>query len=156
MCKHWVHTSQVDPAANYSVDSFYLFHFNLWQWRQKISVEKTKCICVCIINHVINDSSVPLTLCSTCWTNHWRDPKLACFSGQERIALGHRSEDNEYRVDYIVQWCIFHSHLSYAIEVCLVNRIDNFNPCKSKLALLNSRSRQLSNKKENLYLPHKC
>jgi hypothetical protein len=55
---------------------------------------------------------------------------------------GRWGEGNECQVDFINQWSIFNSHLSYAIEVCPVNMLHNFSRCKSKLALLNWSSRQ--------------
>jgi len=49
-------------------------------------------------------------------------------------------------IESINDLSIFHSHLSYAIEVCQVNKIHNFSWCKLKLALPNWSSRQRLNK----------
>jgi len=157
LCHRWVCTSWVDPPADHAADIVYRFGLNLWRGRTEIRVETTKYICACIISRVINVSCIALRLCSTSWTNLWQDHKLACFPGRQTMEYGCCGEGNVCRIDFINQWSIFHSHLSYAIEVCPVNKIHNFSPCKSKLALLNWLSRQQLNKRELwTYLTNVC
>jgi len=141
LCHHWVRTSWVDSSANYASNIVYHFALNLWQGKTEIRIGMTKDICACIIDHVIDDSCIALTLGTTSWTKLWQDPKLACFPGRHTMVYGRRCEGNECWVDFIHQWSIFHSHLSYAIEAYAVNTIHNFSGCKSKLALLNWSSR---------------
>jgi len=121
---------------------------------QKVQVEMTKFICVRNDNRVINVSCIALMLCSTSWTKYWWDPKLAYFPGQQTMVDCRHGEGNECRVDFHRQWSIFHSHLSYAIVVCSVNKIHNFSCYKSKRVLLNWMSSQQFNKKGTLNLPH--
>jgi len=154
LCHRWVCTSWVHPSADHAADIVYLFRLNLWRRRRKIRFETMKYICACIINHVINVSWIALMFCSTSWTKLWQDPILACFPGRQTMVDGRCGEGNECWVDFINQWSIFHSHLSYAIEVYPVNKIHNFSRCKSKLALLNWSSRQRLNKKGTLNLTH--
>jgi len=136
LCHHWVRTRSVDPSANHAADIVYLFGLNLWWGRMKIPIETTKYLCACMINWVINVSCITLTLCSTSWTKLCRNPKLASLPGRQITVDGRCGEGNECRVNFINQWSIFHSPLSYAIEVYPVNKIHNFGRCKSKLALL--------------------
>jgi len=140
----------------HAVDSVYLFASNLWQGRTKIRVDKTKYICACIHKCVINISYIALTLCSTSWTKLRRNMKPASSAGWQTMSDGGYSESNECRIDFINQWSIFHSYLSYTIEVSLVNNLHNFSGCKLKLALLNWLSRQQLNMKGTLNLPHEC
>jgi hypothetical protein len=44
-------------------------------------------------------------------------------------------------VDFIIQWSIVDSHLSYTRALCPVNKIHNFCHCKSKLSVFNWSSR---------------
>jgi len=155
LCPRWVCTSWVDPLADHAMDIIYHFGLNLWWGRTKIWVKRTKYICACSFNPVINVPCITIMLCSTSWTKLQWDPKLACVLGQQTMVDGRCGEGNECWVDFINQWSIFHSHLSYAIEVCPVNKIHNFSRCKSNLALLNWSSRQPLNKKGTLNLPHK-
>jgi len=136
LCHRWVHTSWVDRSADHAADIVYLVGSNLWRGRTQICIEMTKYMCACIIDHVINVSCIALTLCSTSQTELWRDPNLACFAGRQTMLNTRCGEGTECQVDFINQWFIVHSHLSYAKEVCLVNKIHNFSHCKSKLALL--------------------
>ena len=147
LCHCWVRTGWVDPSANHTADIVYHFGMNLWRGRTKIQVEMTKSICSYIIHRVINVSCITHMLGSTSWTKLWRDPKLACFPGRQKLVDGRGGEGNECPVDFINQWSILHSHFSYAIEVCLVNKIHKFSCCKSKLALLYWSSRQRLNTK---------
>jgi len=152
LCHHWVRTSWVDPVASHATDIIYLFGLNLWWGIMKICFEMTKYICGCIIDPVINVSCIALTLCSTSWTKLWSNPKLTCCQGWQTMVDGRRGEGNEYSVDVMNQWSIFHSHLSYPIEVCPVNMIHNLTPWKSQLAVLNWLWRQQLNKKGTLNL----
>ena len=154
LCHRWVCTSFVDPSADHAGDTVYLLGLNLRWGRMTIHVERTKNICACMINRVINVPGIALTLCSTSWTKLRRNTKLACFPGRQAMVDGRCGERNEWLVDCITQWCIFHSHLSYAIEVCPVNNIHSFSCCKLKLALRNWSSSQNVNKKGTLNLPH--
>jgi len=153
LCHHWVYTSWVDHSPNHAADIVYLFGWNLWWGRTKIYVKMMKHICGCVINCMINVFCVMLILCSTSWTKLLQDLKHAGFPGKKTLVDGHRGEGNECWVDFIHQ-AVFHSHLSYALEVWVVNKIHNFSCCKSELALLNWSSRQLLNKKGTWNLPH--
>jgi len=152
LCHSSVHACGVDPSANYVTDIVYLFGLNRRQGRMKIRIETTKFVCACIINFVIVVSCIALTLCSTSWTKLWQNPKLSSFHGQLTMVDGSHGEGNEWQVDFINQWSTFHSHLSYAIGECPVNKIYNFSRCKLKLVLLNSSSRQRLLKKGSLNL----
>jgi len=154
LCHRWVSNSWVNPLADHAANFVYLFGLNLWQERTTIHVQATKYISACIIFTVINVSCIALTLCSTSWTKLWWDPKVACSPGGQTPVDSRRGEGDEYWVDFINQWSIFHSQLSYAMEVCPVNMIHNVSRCKSKLALLNWSSRQRLNKKGTFNLPH--
>jgi len=154
LCHRWVRTSWVDTSADHAADIVYHLSLNLWQGRTKICVETTKCICAGIINPLINIYCITLRLCSISWTKLWWDPELACFPDQQTMVDRYCGEGNEYRVDFTNQWSIFNSHLLHAIEVCPVNKIQNFSRCKSKLALLNLSSRQWLNKKGTSNLLH--
>ena len=156
LCHCWVHTSWVDPSVNHGADIFYLLSLNLWWGRNKIHIETTKHICACSIHRMINVYCISLTLCSTYWTKLWWDPILVCFPGRQSMVDGGHGEGNECLVDFINQWSMFHSHLSYAIEVCPVNKIDNFSHCKSILVLINWSSSQRWNYKGCLTVPHEC
>ena len=155
LCHCSVRTSWVDLLANHAADIVYLLGYNLWRGRMTIHIEMMKYICACIINCVINVSCIILTLCSTSWTKLWHDPNLACCPGCQTIVDGHRGVGNQCQVDFINQWSIFHSHLSYAIEVCRVNKIPNFSHWKSKFPYLNWWSRRWLHMKGTLNLPHK-
>jgi len=106
-----------------------------------------------IIKSVINVACILLTLCPTSQIKLWRDPKLACYPGRQTMVDGCCSEGNECRVDIINQWSIVHSHLSYAIDVCPVNKIHYFSCCRLKYAFLNWSSRHRLNNKGTLNLP---
>jgi len=155
---HTFHTSWVVPSANHAADSVNIFGLNLWQGCTKIDVKTTNYISACIVNRRMNVSGIALTLRSTSWAKLWRDPKLACCPGWQRMVDGCRSEGNECWVDYIRYSSIFHSHLSYAIEVCQVNKIQNFSRRKSKLALRNRPSSLCLDRQGTLNFPcdHLC
>jgi hypothetical protein len=53
------------------------------------------------------------------------------------VVDGGRGVGNDHRVDNTNKYYNFHSNLSYAIEICLVNTINNFSHCKMELALVN-------------------
>jgi len=154
LCHCSVRTSWVDPSADHVVENVYLSGFNVWRGGTKIRVETTQYICACIIARVINVSFIVLTLCSTCLTKMWWDRKLGCFPARQTLANGCYCEGNECWVDFIDRWSIFYSHLSYAIEVCLVNKIHNFGRCNMNLALINWLSGQRMINKGTLNLPH--
>jgi len=154
LCHRWARTSWVDPLQNHAADIVYLFRLNLWQGSTTISVETTKYISACIINPVINVSCIAHMMCSAFWRKIWRDYKLASFPGRQTMVDGCHSEGNECRVELINQWSIFHIHLSYGREICLVYKLHNFSHCKLKLALLNWLSRQWLHKMATLNLPH--
>ena len=154
LCDCWVHISWVDSLANHAVDIVDHFGLNLWWGRSRIRVEMMKCICDFINNCVINVFCSVLTLCSTSWTQLWRDHIPACFPGEETMLDLHYGAGNECRVDLINWWSIFHSHMSYTIEVCPVNMILNCSCYKLKLVLLNWLSRKWLHNKWTLNLPH--
>jgi len=156
LCHGWVRTSWVNISANHAADIAYCFGLNLCWGRTNNYVETTTCISGYIIDCVIDVSSIALTLYSTSWTKLWQHPRLDCCPGRQTMVDGCCGEGNEFRVDFFNQWFIFHSRLSYAIEVCPVYKIHNFSSCKSKLALLNWSSRQRLNMKGTLNLPHEC
>jgi len=154
LCHRWVHTSWVDPLANLAGDIVYLCGLNHWGGRIKIRIATTKYICACIINRMLHVSCITLTLCSSSWTKLWQNSNLASLPGQQTMVDVRCGEGNECQVEFITQWWIFHSHLSYAMEVCPLNKIYNFNHFQSKLALLNWLSRQQLNKKGTLNVPY--
>jgi len=156
LCHRWVHTIGVDLLANHPAVTVKHFGLNLWRKRTIIHVETTNYICACIINCIIDVSCIAPTLWSTSWTKPRLHPKCACFPGRQTMVDGSHCEGNECRVDLINQWFIIHYHLSYAIEVCLVNNIHSFSFCKAKLALLNRLSRQRYDKLGTLNLCHEC
>ena len=154
LCHRWVCTSWVDSTADKAADIVDLFDLNLERGRKKICIETKKYICVCTINSVIDVSCIAFMLCSISWTKLWQYHQLACYPGRQTMVDLGLGEGNPCPVDFINQWSIFHAHLSYAIEVCPVNKILNVCSCKSKHALLNCSSRQQINKKGTLNLPH--
>ena len=119
-------------------------------------VKTKKYLFASIINRMINIACIALVLCSTSWAKLWRDPTLDCVPCQQTMVIGCHGAGNSCLVDIINQSSIFHSHLSYAIDVCLVNKIHNFSWCKSKLAFLHSSSSQRLNREWTLNLPYKC
>jgi len=150
----WVRSKWVDPWAYHAGNIIYHFGFTLWQGRMKIRVGTRKYIYACTLNCMINLSWIPLTLCSTSWTTLWWDPTLTCVPSRQRTADGLRIDGNECLVNSIKQWSIFHYNMSFAIQVCLVNKIHNFGHCKSKVAFLMWLSRQRLIKIGTLKLPH--
>ena len=156
LCHCWVLTSQVAPSANFAADSFYLFGFNIWQGRMKIHIEMMRYICVYIINHLINDSCIVLIMCCTSCTNLWRDTKFECIQDWQAMVDGPNGGGNECWVNFINQWSLIHPHLLYAIDLCPVYNIFNFNCCKSKLVLIKWLSRLWLNKQWTFNWPHEC
>ena len=154
LCRCWVRTSWVDPSAHHAADIVFLLGLNSWRGRMKIRVEMTKYIPTCTIHRMINVPCIALTLCSTSCTSLWRDTQLACSPCQQTMVDGGCGERNGCQVEFINQWSILHSHLSYAIEVCPVNMIHNISLCKSNLAFLNGSSRKWIKSEGTLNLPH--
>jgi hypothetical protein len=66
---------------------------------------------------------------------------------------GRHGEGNQCRVDYINQWSVLDSHISYAREQCPLNTIHNCSRCQSQLPLLNWSSRQWLMTKGTFNLP---
>jgi len=153
LCHYWECNRWVDPLLNDVADTIYLSGMNIWWGWWKIRIEMTKYPYQRIINLVIDVFRIALTLCSASWTKLWQDPKLASFQGQQTIVDAQHGEGNERRIDFINKWSVSHSHVSYAIEVCAVNKIHNFSWCKLKLALQNWSSRQRWDKNGTLILP---
>jgi len=156
LCHPCVHTSRADPWENHAAGIVYLVGSNLRQGRTKIDFETTKFIWPCIIHGVINVSCIALRLCSAAWTKLWKDAQPACDPGQQTMVDVCHGEGNECWVDFINWWSMIHSHLFDAMKVCPVNTINNVSQGKLTCALRNWLSKQRSNKKVTLELPHYC
>ena len=122
----------------------------VFRWRRYILL----IIVVRLCHHWISTSSVDPTanhaadIVHRFSLNLRLDPILAWFPWWHTLVDGGRGEGIEWWVDFINQWSIFHSHVSDARELCLVNTIHHFSRCKWKLALLNWLLRQLLDKME--------
>jgi hypothetical protein len=143
----------LDPLLTPATDGFVPVGWILWAimmwmlsiffswasgYKERKSVSRRQNASLHSIIHMINVSHVTHALCCTSWIQLWRDPEPAIFPGRRRKVDGNHSGGNKCLVDMINEWSIFHYYLSYTIEGCPVNEIQNVRCCKSKLGLLNS------------------
>jgi len=152
----WFSSRWVDHMVNNAADIVYCFGLKIWWGRTKIHPETTKYIVACNINDVINVSCITCEFCSTYWTNLLQDPMLTSFPGQQTRVDGHCGNGLECQAEFMNPWFLLHTHLSDAIEVCLVNNPNNFSCFKLRFALLNWVSRQQLNKKGTWNLSPEC
>jgi hypothetical protein len=156
VCQHCVRTIGVHSSAHHAVDIAYSFGLNVRQGRTKICIEAIIFIRLCGLPLDISDSCMAYTLCCPSVTTLWRDPIVGCF--QVKIVYLSLVVVRGKTVLLIVSMKdqSWKSHISYAIAVCPVIKIHNLSYRKWKLAFVNWSSRQWSNKKVTLILPHEC
>jgi hypothetical protein len=122
----------------------YLFGSNHRWWTIHGYLAMINCIRPFMFNHVIDVSWITPTLCFIYWIIQWSHSNLTCLLGWTMMGDGHHCKGNEYWVDYIKQWSMFYSHLSYAIDVCHSDNSYDFGHGALKRALPNSMSSQWS------------